>query len=110
MSSPQRSSMAVRGSSGWLEIELEGPPADPDAHHARVEVLAGERRRIREVHNLRGQSQGPTLQHFGLGDAGLASEVVVRWPDGVVSRAQNVPLRRRVTVFHPDAEVSSSDD
>lgn len=98
------------GSSGWLEVELKGPPADPDAYHARVEVVTGDRRRIREVHNLRGQSQGPTLQHFGLGDARLASEVVVRWPDGAVSRAENVPLRRKVTVSHPDAEVSDSDD
>lgn len=91
------------GAEAWIEIELEGPPANAEGFGARVEVDAGGRVHVREVLTVRGQNQGPSRQHFGLGSAEAADRVTVRWPDGRVSEALDVPPRRRVTVLHEAA-------
>jgi len=89
----------------WLEISMHGPAENAEGHHARVEVVwGGGRRQIRELHNLRGQAEGPASLHFGLGDVDVVDSVVVHWMGGHVSRAERVPTRRRIAVTHPDAD------
>jgi hypothetical protein len=36
--------------------------------------------------------------HFGLGDAKLADEIEVKWPDGTRSLRKNVPLRQQLRI------------
>jgi hypothetical protein len=80
----------------WLEVELVGPPDNPQAWGTHVRIDD----QLREVSGGRGFGQGPGWVHAGLGDAEEAT-VEVRWPDGAVSEA-TVSVRRRVTVRHPD--------
>lgn len=109
---PPRLFMNGCGAGAWLEVELIGSVGNRDALGARIEVeVAGDPARIRELWSLRGQSQSPSRAHFGLGDAEEVATLTVRWPDGRVSRAEGVPVRRRVTVDHAAAApVDPGDD
>lgn len=96
-----------RCSSGaWLEIALVGLAGNSRGHHAQVEILTTQegvqRSRLRELHNVRGQSEGPATLHFGLGDVDVVDRLTVRWIDGATSVAERVPTRRRIQVTHPD--------
>jgi len=87
----------------WVEVELRGPASNAEGYGARVEVRAGEQTWIREMHNLRSFGQSPSRIHFGLGDRDSIDEVRVSWPDGSLTFARDVPVRRTLTVLHRDA-------
>jgi hypothetical protein len=87
----------------WVEVELRGPSSNAEGYGARVEIRAGEQTWIREMHNLRSFGQSPSRIHFGLGDRDSIDELRVSWPDGSVTFARNVPVRRTLTVLHRDA-------
>ncbi len=73
----------VDAGGGWLGLELRGPPANPFAIGARVELTAGGKRQQREVASGGGfQSQGDLRLHFGLGDHRGPVRVEVHWPGG----------------------------
>ncbi len=95
--------MNACGEAHWIELELVGPAGNTEGVGARIEVSSGDRTEIREILTLRATAQTPSRVHVGLGEADIAAEVVVKWPDGVVSRATNLPSDRLVTVVHPDA-------
>ena len=79
----------------WLEVTLPGfaPGAVVTA------VLPGGRRLVREVRAGSSylSSEDPRV-HFGLGAVARVSELVVRYPDGRVTRLRNVAANRIVAV------------
>lgn len=86
------------GGGRWLEVSLGG--AHPGA---RVTVvLPGGRTLVREVaagsSYLSSEDPRP---HFGLGDATVVRELVVRWPGGEETRLTGVAVDRRVEVRPP---------
>lgn len=87
----------------WVEIELVGPPNDPLAYGAQVEIRAGGRRWMEERFNVRALNQSSDRLHFGLGAVEKIEVVRVHWPDGVQTDGEEIPVRRRITVTHPDA-------
>jgi hypothetical protein len=84
----------------WLQVELTGVRSNRDAVGARVEVVAGEVRQLREVAAGDGYASQSTLRlHFGLGEAPVADEVTVRWPaSGIVERFTGVAGDRIVAL------------
>jgi hypothetical protein len=88
----------------WLLVRLAGTGASNRAAlGARITVRASiggrPRAQTREVAAHAGwRSQNPLEQHFGLGDAERAEEVVVRWPSGRVERIVGVSANQRVTI------------
>jgi len=84
----------------WLQVELTGVRTNRDAVGARVEVVAGGVRQLREVSAGDGYASQSTLRlHFGLGEAAGADEVTVRWPvSGLVERFENVASDRIVAL------------
>lgn len=83
----------------WLDVDLLGARKNTLGYGARVEVTSGGRRQVRELHGLRAHGQGPSLVHFGLGDATEAA-VRVFWPDGTVTDAGTIEVNRRLLVEH----------
>jgi hypothetical protein len=68
-------------------IRLIGRPPNREAVGARVEVHAAGRTQLGVVRRGGGfLSASDSALHFGLGQATAIAEVVVRWPDGTVSR------------------------
>ncbi len=67
----------------WLKIQLEGTESNRDAVGSTVELVAGERRWLRQV--LGGSSylsRNTNVVHFGLGERAAADSLIVYWPSG----------------------------
>ena len=86
------------GAEAWVEIEPVGAGLDPLALGTWVEVEAGGRRQLRELHGPRALGQGPSRLHFGLGEAERVDRLMVGWPDGSVTEATDLPVRGRLRV------------
>lgn len=82
----------------WLQVELDG--FHPGA--LVTLTLPDGRKLVRE--SLAGSSylasEDPRL-HFGLGDAEVAPELEVRWPDGRTSTVEDVSANQRILVEAP---------
>ena len=85
------------GRGNWLRVQLLGRGANRWGIGSRVEVWAGGRRTIRQLHAALGYASAkhPVL-HFGLGAAPLADSVLVTWPDGVRSRHLNAEAGQKL--------------
>jgi len=90
------------GRGGYLRVDLAAPPPNRGAIGSRVELAAGGRRQVREARAGSSYlSQGESTLHFGLGGAGRAERLLVRWPDGRRSELRDVPADCRVRVHAP---------
>jgi hypothetical protein len=83
----------------WLQVQARLPGGKSDAIGARVTVVTGKTRQIRDVVGVMGYlSQADPRAHFGLGAAKKADRVEIRWPDGTVKSLANVPANQLLTV------------
>lgn len=81
----------------WISIDLLGPPGNPTAIGAEIELLACGQVQRRTVSAARSyQSAMPAQVLFGLGACEQVDEVKVRWPDGRVSVHRDLAVRQRV--------------
>jgi hypothetical protein len=81
----------------WVSVRCVGTRRDSTAIGTRVTVVAGGKTQLGDV-----RSGGSYLSHsdlrvfFGLGSARQVERVAVRWPDGSVEEARDVPARRHL--------------
>ena len=74
-----------------LRVRVRGKAPGTDALGAKVTVARGERTQTQWVSSGGGYlGQSERTLTFGLGDAGKADRVEVRWPDGTVKAFENV--------------------
>jgi hypothetical protein len=79
----------------WLKVDARVKGGLRTAIGARVTVVTGERRQLQDVIAVNGYlGQGDPRVHFGLGKAGAADLVQVRWPDGTVEEWTDVKADR----------------
>lgn len=76
----------------WFVLKLVGADCNRSAIGARVRIVQGERKQIREVKSERNM----LVVHFGLGSKKLIDTVIVRWPCGRVDKKVNVEGDRKV--------------
>ena len=97
---PSIISMARCDSSSWLEIRLKQPAPNVGSIGARVEAHVDGRVMTRWVvlgaNNFSGSSM--TDLHFGLGGAESVDLLVVHWPNGEISRFEQVDGNRLITI------------
>jgi hypothetical protein len=88
------------GKRNWLGVELVGTKSNRDAVGARVSIVVKGKPQMREVVLGDGYgSQNSLRQHFGLNDATVVDEMVVRWPrSATTQKFQNVAANRIVQV------------
>jgi enediyne biosynthesis protein E4 len=88
----------------WLQCRLAGPPGNPHAIGAELELKAGgatQRRLIMPTRSYLSQSE--PVATFGLGSSKSVDSVAVTWPDG--SKQQVTPEGvDRVITIHPEAD------
>lgn len=65
----------------WLTLRIVGAAPNRDAIGAIVEITAGKRKQLREVHVMGAAGHGATEVHIGLGPFTTA-DVTVYWPGG----------------------------
>ncbi len=86
-------------SGGWLQVDLRGSGKNTAGIGTRLDVEASGKRQIREVRTASSYlSQNALTAHFGLGAAGKADRLTVRWPDGRVQILLDVPKDRRIVL------------
>jgi hypothetical protein len=96
------------GGGSWLGVRLQGTRSNRSGIGAVIAATTLEgaeaRTQVRQIVAHTGwRSQGPLLAHFGLGEAEVVRELVVRWPSGTVDRLASVPAGQIVTVTEGQA-------
>lgn len=81
-----------------VEVVLVGPRGNRQAFGARVELAAGGRTQVQEVHGLRAVGQSVPALHFGLGDAAIIERVSVRFPHGEHIEAEGLAVGHRIVI------------
>lgn len=94
-----------RPGGGWLAVRTRGTVSNRDGYGARVTLLAGSHRQVREVRASKGylSSSDPTV-FFGLGPARSVEELEVRWPTRRRERFQVPGVNRTITVREGEGE------
>ncbi|MBI1389942.1 MAG: hypothetical protein GC154_15995 [bacterium] len=86
----------------WLKILLVGTTGNRDAYGAVIRLTAGGLTQTRYVTSSSGYlSQSSRMQHFGLGNAGEAEHIEIRWPGGETQILESVKANQSLTVTEP---------
>jgi hypothetical protein len=88
----------------WVGLRLLGARRNRGAVGARVTLIAGPLRQMKEIHagSSHSSSNDPRLL-FGLGSATRVDRVEIRWPQGRTQVLNNLPIDRYHTVREPAA-------
>ena len=77
----------------WLEVSLKGLSADTRGLGARVMIVAGNQRMMREIDGGSShESQSSSIAHFGLGNIKKIDSVIVTWVGGKKQFILHQPL------------------
>jgi hypothetical protein len=86
----------------WLLVKLAGSPPNTDAIGAVVTAKTGTVTQMRLVQSGTSYiSQNDMRLHFGLGTAAQVDSLDVRWPDGKISKTENVKANQIVKIQQP---------
>lgn len=86
----------------WISVRLVGRKSNRDGIGARLEMVAGGRRQIRERIAGSGYlSQDDPRVHFGLGAASRVERLTIAWPSGAKQTLENIAADRILTVTEP---------
>jgi hypothetical protein len=87
------------GTNHWLTVELEGTASNRTGIGATVTVAAGGRLATRAVLSQSSYySHDDRRAHFGLGAAGVADRIEIRWPSGRIQRMSSVKGDRAIKI------------
>ncbi|TWT41858.1 ASPIC and UnbV [Phycisphaerae bacterium RAS1] len=93
----------------WVKFRVVGDGLNTFAIGAKVEILAGPKSQMREVHaggnGFKGQNE--LTLHFGLGTQKVVDEVLVRWPGGGMRALHNLNANSTWTLY-PDAALGDA--
>jgi hypothetical protein len=86
----------------WLTFDLVGHKSNRDAIGAEVKVTTSKGIQMVTVSTAGSYlSSNDKRAHFGLGADGVAKEVEIRWPSGIVQKLENVKGDQILKVDEP---------
>lgn len=86
----------------WLSLRLVGHKSNRDAIGAEVKITTEHGSQLGIVTTASSYlSSGDKRLHFGLGSSGVAGQVEIRWPSGLVQKLQNVRGDQTVQIDEP---------
>ncbi len=95
----------------WLQVKTVGVKANRDGVGARIEVVSGDLRQVREIRTGSGlYSQNDPRACFGLGQRERVDLLRVRWPGGGVDRIEGLPVNRLVVVAEGIGLIEGEED
>ncbi len=90
---------AVPNGNKWLKIATKGIQSNSNGIGARIEIYGAWGKQIRDVRSGEGFEYMSTLNtHFGIGQATIIDQVVIKWPSGVVDTFNNVTPNQMLVV------------
>jgi hypothetical protein len=82
---------AVPNTNKWLKVSLQGIQTNSNGIGARVEIYGPWGKQVRDIRSGEGFKYMSSLNaHFGIGQATTITQVIVRWPNGLVDTYNNV--------------------
>jgi tetratricopeptide (TPR) repeat protein len=92
----------------WLRCKLEGPPGNPHAIGAVIELRTSGGIQRRSIHPTRSYlSQTEPIATFGLGPATAIESLIVTWPDGSKQEEKVEGVDRVITIRQSGTNVAS---
>ncbi|WP_372637598.1 CRTAC1 family protein [Fodinibius sp.] len=90
----------------WLQLRLEGTESNKSAIGTKIRLTVDDEVQIRQVGMQPSYlSQNTLIQQFGLGKAGKADTLFIRWPSGEEQVFTNVNSNQRLHIREGDAEL-----
>lgn len=90
---------AVPNGNNWIKVTLQGIQSNSNGIGARVEIYGAWGKQIRDVRSGEGFEYMSTLNtHFGLGTASAITQIIIKWPSGIVDTINNPSINGVVNV------------
>jgi hypothetical protein len=89
---------AVPNGNNWIKISLQGIQSNRNGIGARVEIYGNFGKQIRDIRSGEGFEFMSTINaHFGIGTETQISQVVIKWPSGVIDTFSNPAINQNLT-------------
>jgi hypothetical protein len=90
---------AVPNTNKWLKVTLNGIQSNRNGIGARVEIYGAFGKQIRDIRSGEGFEFMSSLNaHFGIGQSTAITQVIIRWPSGIVDTINNPTPNQTVNV------------
>lgn len=90
---------AVPNTNKWIKVCLQGIQSNSNGIGARVEIYGAFGKQIRDIRSGEGFKYMDSLNaHFGIGQATAITQLVIRWPSGIVDTINNPAVNQKVVV------------
>ncbi len=90
---------AVPNGNKWLKVALQGVQSNSNGIGARIEIYGSWGKQIRDIRSGEGFKYMSSLNaHFGIGQATIIDQVVIKWPSGIVDTYTNVTPNQMLKV------------
>lgn len=93
----------------WLKVRLQGIQSNRNGIGARIEIYGAWGKQIRDIQSGTGFQNMSTLNaHFGIGQETEITQVVIKWPSGIVDTIQNPTSNQ--ALFIPEGSTLATAD
>ena len=93
----------------WITINLQGVQSNRNGIGARVEIYGAWGKQIRDVQSGTGFQNMSTINaHFGIGQATAITQVIIRWPSGVVDSILNPAINQSLFVVENSSPLGNA--
>jgi len=83
----------------WIKVHLKGIQSNSNGIGARVEIYGAWGKQIRDIRSGEGFRYMSSLNaHFGIGQATAITQLIIRWPSGIVDTINNPAVNQAVLV------------
>ena len=83
----------------WITINLHGIQSNYNGIGARIELYGAWGKQIREIKSGNGFSHQSTLNaHFGIGSETEITQMIIKWPSGIIDTISNPASNSKITV------------
>lgn len=90
---------AVPNDNNWIKFSLQGIQSNSNGIGARVEIYGAFGKQIRDIRSGEGFRYMSSLNaHFGLGQATAVTQVVIKWPSGIVDTINNPGINQKIDI------------
>ena len=90
---------AVPNGNNWIKVRLNGIQSNSNGIGARVEIYGAFGKQIRDIRSGEGFRYMSSLNaHFGIGTNTAITQVIIRWPSGIVDTIDNPTINQRLDV------------
>jgi hypothetical protein len=91
----------------YLQVQLVGDSLNTQGIGAKIRLAYGGKHQYYEHHTTRGyKSSMEPIAHFGLGWVTMLDSLEITWPDGRYELLTQVPVNRRLSLYHKKAAAS----